>query len=191
VEEKSETCKFFLIVCWETNQWATSGIVCRSRSSCEGGDNAKEEDVRDISADQQDPALYVAPLLLGLADLNTARDPAQPAADRLTSEASGVGYLQQAFKLNMHSSATALALASITSQSGRLTQASKLAERAIQYSDNKHHTVLANAERGRLGFVAGDVADAGPYIAAANGADGAGVNVMAELTLGQIAIKNG
>jgi RNA polymerase-associated protein CTR9 len=35
------------------------------------------------------------------------------------------------------------------------------------------------------------VADAGPYIAAAKGEDAAGVNIMAELTLGQIAIKNG
>ena len=69
--------------------------------------------------------------------------------------------------------------------------ASKLAERAIQYADTKRHSVLANAERGRLGFVAGDVADAGPFIAAAKTEDAASVNVVAELTLGQIALKNG
>lgn len=69
--------------------------------------------------------------------------------------------------------------------------ASKLAERAIQYADMKRHSVLANAERGRLGFVAGDVADAGPFIAAAKTEDAASVNVVAELTLGQIALKNG
>ncbi len=39
--------------------------------------------------------------------------------------------------------------------------------------------------------MAGDVADAGPFIAAAKGDDAAGINIMAELTLGQIAIKNG
>lgn len=50
---------------------------------------------------------------------------------------------------------------------------------------------MANAERGRLGFVADDIADAGAYIAAAKGEDAADVNIMAELTLGQIAIKNG
>lgn len=69
--------------------------------------------------------------------------------------------------------------------------ASKLAERAIQYADNKRHSILANSERGRLGFMAGDLADAGPFIAAAKREDASGVNVMAELTLGQIAIKNG
>lgn len=66
-----------------------------------------------------------------------------------------------------------------------------MAERSIQYSDNKRHTILANAERGRLGFVKGDIADAGPFIAAAKGEDASGINIMAELTLGQIAIKNG
>jgi RNA polymerase-associated protein CTR9 len=69
--------------------------------------------------------------------------------------------------------------------------ASKLAERAIQFADTKRHAVLANAERGRLGFVAGDVADAGPFIAAAKSEDAAGVNILSELTLGQIAIKSG
>jgi RNA polymerase-associated protein CTR9 len=111
--------------------------------------------------------------------------------DRLKLEAEGVAYVQRAFKLNNKSSAAAIALASVTGQGGQIPVASKLAERAIQYSDNKRHTILANAERGRLGFVGGDVVDAGPYIAAAKGEDAAGVNIMAELTLGQIAIKNG
>ena len=72
-----------------------------------------------------------------------------------------------------------------------MTLASKLAERAIQYSDNKRHTVLAHGVRGRLGFIGGDVKDAGPFIAAAKAEDAAGINMLAELTLGQIAIKNG
>ena len=42
-----------------------------------------------------------------------------------------------------------------------------------------------------MGFVAGDVADAGPFIAAAKAEDSVGVNLTAEMTLGQIAIKNG
>lgn len=102
-----------------------------------------------------------------------------------------MAFVQKAFKLNNKSPAAALALASISGQGGQLPVASKLAERAIQYADNKRHSVLANAERGRLGFVAGDVVDAGPFIAAAKNEEGAGVNIMAELTLGQIAIKNG
>lgn len=112
--------------------------------------------------------------------------------DRLQAESEGVALVQRAFKLNTNSSASAIALASVTGmQKAKIAVASKLAERAIQYSDNKRHTVLANAERGRLGFVQGDVADAGPFIAAAKGEEGGGVNVMAELTLGQIAIQNG
>lgn len=106
-------------------------------------------------------------------------------------EAEGVAFVQQAFKLNNKSSAAALALSAVSGQGGQIPLASKLAERSIQYADNKRHSVLANAERGRLGFIADDVADAGPYIAAAKGEDSAGVNIMAELTLGQIAIKNG
>lgn len=99
--------------------------------------------------------------------------------------------IQRAFKLNNKCAASALALASVSGQGGQIPLASKLAERAIQYSDNKRHSILANAERGRLGFIAGDVADAGPFIAAAKGDEAAGVNILAELTLGQIAIKSG
>lgn len=148
--------------------------------------------INSTLTEMQDPGCWVSLLLLGLADLNTARDPSVPHSDRLEAETTGVQYVHQAFKLNVHASASALALASVTGRNpARLEQASKLAERAIQYSDNKRHTILANAERGRLGFVVGDVGDAGPYIAAAKGEDAAGVNIMAELTLGQIAIKNG
>ncbi|RSH95616.1 hypothetical protein EHS25_000708 [Saitozyma podzolica] len=139
----------------------------------------------------RNPSSWVSLLLLGLAALNTAREPSVSREDRLKLESEGVAYVQRAFKLNNKSSAAAIALASVSGQGGQIPVASKLAERAIQYSDNKRHTILANAERGRLGFVAGDVADAGPYIAAAKGEDAAGVNIMAELTLGQIAIKNG
>lgn len=106
-------------------------------------------------------------------------------------ESEGIAFVQRAFKLNNKSSASALALSSISGQAGQLPLASKLAERSIQFADNKRHGALANAERGRLGFMAGDVGDAGPYIAAAKTEEGAGVNILAELTLGQIAIKNG
>ena len=106
-------------------------------------------------------------------------------------EAEGVAYIQRSFKLNNKSAASALALASVSGQGGQVPLASKLAERAIQFADNKRHSILANAERGRLGFMVGDVADAGPFIATAKGEEVAGVNIMAELTLGQIAIKNG
>ena len=99
--------------------------------------------------------------------------------------------MQRAFKLNNKCSAAALALSTATGQSGQLQIASKLAERAVQFADTKRHSVLANAERGRLGFVSGDTADAAPFIAAVKAEDAAGVNIMAELTLGQIAIKNG
>ena len=130
-------------------------------------------------------------MLLGLASLNTAREPSVSRDKRLRLEAEGVSFVQRAFKLNNKSPAAALALANVSGHGGQLPVASKLAERAIQYADNKRHSVLANAERGRLGFVSGDVADAGPFIAAAKNEERAGVNIMAELTLGQIAIKNG
>lgn len=133
----------------------------------------------------------MALLLLGLASLNTAREPSTTRDERIRLEGEGVAYVQRAFKLNNRCSAAALALSTATGQSGQLPLASKLAERAIQYADTKRHAVLANAERGRLGFVAGDIADAGPFIAAVKAEDAAGVNIMAELTLGQIAIKNG
>lgn len=133
----------------------------------------------------------MALLLLGLSALNTAREPAVPAADRVKAAAEGLAHVQRAFKLNNKSAASALALASISGQGGQIPVASKLAERAIQYADNKRHSVSANAERGRLGFMSGDMADAGPFIAAAKAEDPAGVNLIAELTLGQIAIKNG
>lgn len=139
----------------------------------------------------QDPSSWSALLLLGLSYLNTAREPFVNRDDRLRLEAEGISYVQRAFKLNNKCAASALALASVSGQGGQIPLASKLAERAIQYADNKRHSILANGERGRLGFIAGDVADAGPFIAAAKGEDAAGVNIMAELTLGQIAIKNG
>jgi RNA polymerase-associated protein CTR9 len=145
---------------------------------------------RNKTADKQDPESWVALLLLGLAALNNAREPSSGTANRVESAANGVSYVQRAFKLNNKCSAAALALSTTAGLDGQLPMASKLAERAIQYADTKHHSVLANAERGRLGFVAGDVADAGPFIAAAKAEDG-GVNVIAELTLGQIALKNG
>ena len=125
-----------------------------------------------------------------MAALNNAREPLSGTTDRVQSAADGVAYVQRAFKLNNKCSAAALALSTTAGSDGQIPMASKLAERAIQYADTKRHSVLANAERGRLGFVAGDVVDAGPFIAAANAEDG-GVNVIAELTLGQIALKNG
>jgi len=139
----------------------------------------------------QDPASWTSLLLLGLAALNRAREPSASREERLEFETEGVAFVQRAFKLNNKSAASALALATITGQGGNLPVASKLAERAIQYADNKRHSALANAERGRLGFVSGDVGDAGPFIAAAKTEEGNGVNMLAELTLGQIAIKNG
>ena len=139
----------------------------------------------------QEPSSWTALLLLGLGSLNTAREPSVSREERLRLEAEGIAYVQRAFKLNNKCAASALALATVSGQGTNLPLASKLAERAIQFSDNRRHTILANAERGRLGFMAGDVADAGPFIAAAKGEDAAGLNVMAELTLGQIAIKSG
>ncbi|WWC69705.1 uncharacterized protein I206_103648 [Kwoniella pini CBS 10737] len=139
----------------------------------------------------REPDSWVCLLLLGLASLNLAREPALKRDERLRFETEGVDFVKRAFKLNVKSPASALALASISGQGGQLPVASKLAERAIQYSDNKRHSVLANAERGRLGFVSGDVADAGRYIAASKAEDPNTVNIMAELTLGQIAIKSG
>ena len=140
---------------------------------------------------QRDPSSWVSLLLLGLASLNTAREPSATREDRLKAETEGIAFVQSAFKLNNKSAAAALALANVSGRGGQLPLASKLAERAIQYSDNKRLGALANAERGRLGFIAGDVNDAGPFIAAAKADEGAGVNIMAELTLGQIAIKSG
>jgi RNA polymerase-associated protein CTR9 len=142
-------------------------------------------------ADSQDSTSWVALLLLGLGALNTAREASTTREQRIRLEGEGVSYIQRAFKLNNKCSAAALALSTAAGQSGQLPMASKLAERAIQFADTKRHAVLANAERGRLGFVAGDVADAGPFIAAAKMEDAAGVNILSELTLGQIAIKSG
>ena len=139
----------------------------------------------------QDSRSWVPILLLGLASLNSAREPTQSSTDQIRLETEGAALVQKAFKLNTKSPAAALALASITSQGQDVTLASKLAERAIQYSDNKRHTVVAHGVRGRLGFIAGDVTDAGPFIAAAKAEDATGINMLAELTLGQIAIKNG
>jgi RNA polymerase-associated protein CTR9 len=139
----------------------------------------------------QDPSSWTSLLLLGLASLNTAREPSQPREERLRLETEGVAYVQRAFKFNNKCSASALALSTVSGQGGQLPLASKLAERAVQYADNRRHSVLANAERGRLGYLAGDVADASPFISAAKTEEVGGVNIMAEMTLGQIAIKNG
>ncbi|WWC85242.1 uncharacterized protein L201_000104 [Kwoniella dendrophila CBS 6074] len=139
----------------------------------------------------REPDSWVCMLLLGLASLNLAREPALKREERLRLETEGVDFVKRAFKKNVKSPASALALATISGQGSQIPVASKLAERAIQYSDNKRHSVLANAERGRLGFVSGDVADAGRYIAAAKAEDPNTVNILAELTLGQIAIKSG
>jgi RNA polymerase-associated protein CTR9 len=110
---------------------------------------------------------------------------------RTQAETEGVTYVQRAFKLNTKSTAAALALTSVAALGGNLPLASKLAERAVQYADNKRHSVLANSERGRLGFIAGDVADASPYFTSAKNEDPNTVNMITELTLAQIAIKNG
>lgn len=138
-----------------------------------------------------DPSSWAARLMLALANLNMAREPNHPMDKRLTYEADGVSHAQSAFKLNNKSTAAALVLSGIAALGGHVELASKLAERAIQFADNKRHAVMSNSERGRLGFVAGDVADAGVYIAAAKSEDQQNVNMMAELTLAQIAIKNG
>ncbi|EKD03885.1 Pol II transcription elongation factor [Trichosporon asahii var. asahii CBS 8904] len=138
-----------------------------------------------------DPSSWAARLMLALANLNMAREPNHPMDKRLTYESEGVSHAQNAFKLNNKSTAASLVLSGVAALGGHIELASKLAERAIQYADNKRHVVMSNSERGRLGFVAGDVADAGVYIAAAKGADQQNVNMMAELTLAQIAIKNG
>ncbi|KAK8870014.1 hypothetical protein IAR55_000584 [Kwoniella newhampshirensis] len=154
------------------------------------GDRAKARAAWERALSRE-PSSWVCLLLLGLASLNTSREPSASREERLKLAAEGVELVQKAFKLNNKSSASALALASISGQGGQVPVASKLAERAIQYSDNKRHSVLSNADRGRLGFVSGDVADAGPYIAAAKAEDAGAVNILAELTLGQIAIKSG
>ncbi|KAK4687282.1 RNA polymerase-associated protein CTR9, partial [Tremellales sp. Uapishka_1] len=154
------------------------------------GDRTKAELAWKRALDR-DPESWTSLLLLGLASLNTAREPATSTEDRHKLEKEGAESVSFAFKLNKYSPAAALALSSIMGQGGKLPTASKLAERAIQYSDNKRHSVLANAERGRLGFVAGDLVDAGMFIAAAKAEEVGGFNMMAELTLGQIAIKSG
>lgn len=138
-----------------------------------------------------DPSSWAARLMLALANLNMAREPTHPMDKRLGHESDGVAHAQSAFKLNNKSTAAALVLSGVAALGGHIELASKLAERAIQFADNKRHAVMANSERGRLGFVAGDVADAGVYIAAAKSEDQQNVNMMAELTLAQIAIKNG
>ncbi|WVO21784.1 uncharacterized protein IAS62_003097 [Cryptococcus decagattii] len=156
------------------------------------GDRAKARTAWERALERE-PGSWVCLLLLGLASLNDARQPSVPRTERLKLETEGVGFVQKAFKLNNKSSASALALASVSGQGGQsqLPLASKLAERAIQYADNKRHAVLANSERGRLGFMAGDLADAGTYIAAIKKEDPNAVNIIAELTLGQMAIKSG
>lgn len=88
--------------------------------------------------------------------------------------------------------AAALALVDIASARGNVAQASKLAERAIQFSDTRRHTVLANTERGRLSFVAGDLDEAGRYFNnLKDGEEGQAVNIMRDLTLVQVVIQNG
>ncbi|AAW41751.1 hypothetical protein CNBB5210 [Cryptococcus deneoformans B-3501A] len=156
------------------------------------GDRAKARTAWERALERE-PGSWVCLLLLGLASLNDARQPSIPRTERLKLETEGVGFVQKAFKLNNKSSASALALASVSGQGGQsqLPLASKLAERAVQYADNKRHAVLANSERGRLGFMAGDLADAGTYIAAVKKEDPNAVNIIAELTLGQMAIKSG
>lgn len=123
--------------------------------------------------------------------MNLARDPSVSLEERVAYESQGVDKVSAAFRINNKSTAAALALAAVCTLGRKIDIASKLAERAIQFSDNKRHSVLANSERGRLGFISGDVADAGRFIAAAKSEDPSGVNMMAELTLAQIAIKNG
>lgn len=120
-----------------------------------------------------------------------ARDPSVSLQERVAFESQGVDKVSAAFRLNNKSSAAALALATSCTLGRKVELASKLAERAIQYSDNRRHSVLANSERGRLGFIAGELTDAARYIGAAKTDDPNTVNVMAELTLAQVAIKNG
>ncbi|GMK55590.1 hypothetical protein CspeluHIS016_0206460 [Cutaneotrichosporon spelunceum] len=142
-------------------------------------------------AQRRDPTSWAPPLLLGLSALNLARDPSVSLPERVAFESQGVDKVSAAFRLNNKSSAAALALAAVCTLGRKVELASKLAERAIQYSDNRRHSVLANSERGRLGFIAGELTDAARYIGAAKTEDPNTVNVMAELTLAQIAIKNG
>ncbi|BEI92846.1 uncharacterized protein CcaverHIS019_0504740 [Cutaneotrichosporon cavernicola] len=142
-------------------------------------------------AQRRDSTSWAPPLLLGLSSLNMARDPSVPLPERVAFESQGVDKVSAAFRLNNKSAAAALALAAVCTLGREVEMASKLAERAIQYSDNRRHSVLANSERGRLGFIAGELTDAARYIGAAKTEDPNTVNVMAELTLAQIAIKNG
>ncbi|WVQ78211.1 hypothetical protein IAT38_000294 [Cryptococcus sp. DSM 104549] len=154
------------------------------------GDRVKARTAWDRAL-ERDPSSWVCLLLIGLASLNSAREPSVPSEERVVLQNEGVAYVQRAFKLNNKAPASAFTLASVSGHGTQVPLASKLAERAVQYSDNRRHSVLANAERGRLGFIAGDVADAGTYIAQAKAEDPAAVNIIAELTLGQVAIKSG
>ncbi|RXK39956.1 RNA polymerase-associated protein CTR9 [Tremella mesenterica] len=140
---------------------------------------------------QRDPSSWTCMLLTGFAALNTAREPATAEDDRAQLIAEGVAYVQSAFKLNNKNAAAALTLASVSGQNGQTAVASKLAERAIQYADNKRHAVLANTERGRMGFIMQDLVDATPFLTAARQDDGGVPNILADLTLAQIAIQGG
>ena len=139
----------------------------------------------------QDPSSWACMLLLGFASLNSSREPATSDEDRVQLQAEGVAFVQAGFKLNNKNAAAALALAGVSGAGGQTAIASKLAERAIQYADNKRHVVAANTERGRLGFIMKDLVDATPFLTAATQAEAGAANILADLTAAQIAIQAG
>lgn len=154
----------------------------------------------------QDPGCISAQLLLGIVDLNTSKDASVSEEDRFIAGTRAVAVLQKVFTKNNKMAAAALALVGVSSARGNIaqvrdrpresqltvSQASKLAERAIQFSDTRRHTVLANTERGRLSFVTGDLEEAGRYFNNLKDGDEAqALNIMRDLTLVQVVIQNG
>ena len=130
-------------------------------------------------------------LLLGLAALNTAREPANDKDIRIKLETEGNNLVSRAFKIDNKMAAAALALASVYGQKGAMERANKLAERSIQYADTRRHANMGYTERGRLAFLQGDLVDAGLYLTEGRGDGSMGVNPMVETILTQTSVVGG
>ncbi|TFY58741.1 hypothetical protein EVJ58_g6226 [Rhodofomes roseus] len=130
-----------------------------------------------------------ASLLLGLEALNASKDETQTQEERKTGLLAGTRYIERAFKANQRNSAAANALCELILLKGQHKMALKLAERTIQFTDIK--TVLTDGyiRAGRVSHAMGNQAAAKRFFNQAK--YGQPLNLMANIGLAQLQIKNG
>ncbi|KAH7100332.1 hypothetical protein BKA62DRAFT_706704 [Auriculariales sp. MPI-PUGE-AT-0066] len=100
-----------------------------------------------------------AMVLLGLAKLNASKDVGLHSEKRGQEYAAGIRLIEQAFKADKTSAASANALAEMFLRKGDLSTALKLAERTIQYADTLSLLADGHLRAGRAVHLEGDRAD--------------------------------